>query len=77
MEYNDILLKEKISTLSVAQRVLAIHPISGEIKIGSILTLEGNEFDIRFDNPELGTMIIKDYNIIPIEDSIFRIVHRA
>jgi hypothetical protein len=55
--------------LAVGQKVLAAHPKTGEIKTGSILTSEGGEFDIRFDNPELGIVLIKDYNIIAIDDS--------
>lgn len=59
--------------MTVGQRVLAIHPKTGELKTGSILTSEGIRFNIRFDNPELGIVLIKDYNLIPIGDSIFMI----
>lgn len=76
MEYNDILVKGKIVPLTVGQRVLAVHPKIGEIRTGSILTFEGSEFDIRFDNPELGIVLIKDYNIISIEDSKCSFYHR-
>lgn len=68
-ECNDILLKGKVVPLAVGQRVLAVHPKTGEIKTGSILTSEGSEFDIRFDNPDLGIVLIKDFNIISMEDS--------
>ena len=68
-ECNEILLKGKVVPLVVGQRVLAVHPKTGEMKTGSILTTEGSEFDIRFDNPELGIVLIKDFNIVAMEDS--------
>ena len=52
--------------LVVGQRVLAIHPKVNEIKTGSILTFEGNRYNVRFDDKELCISLVRDYNIIPI-----------
>lgn len=54
--------------LSVGQRVLAVHPKTGELKTGSILTAESSRFDVRFDNPDLGISLIRDSNLVPIGD---------
>jgi hypothetical protein len=65
-EFKDILLKDRVMPLMVGQRVLAIHPKTNEIKTGSILTSEGNRYDVRFDDQEFGISLVRDYNIIPI-----------
>ena len=61
--------------MTVGQRVLAVHPKTGELKTGSILTAEISKFDVRFDNLDLGIALIKDYNLVPIGESIFILVH--
>lgn len=67
---NQILNDFSLMPLTVGQRVLAVHPKTFELKTGSILTSDYNKFDVRFDNPDLGIGLIKDYNIIPISESI-------
>lgn len=44
--------------LSVGQRVIAIHPKTGDIHDGSILTVDHSRCHVQFDNHELGVEFI-------------------
>ena len=54
------------SRLMVGQKVLAIHPNTGELKSGSILTMDANKYHVQFDKPELGVCSISDTQLVPL-----------
>ncbi len=66
---SELIAKHKVTPLTVGQRVLAVHPKTGELKTGSILTSDYGKFDVRFDNPDLGIELIPDFSLIPISES--------
>lgn len=49
--------------------MLAIHPRTGELKTGSILTSDGHVFHTQFDKTDLGVMKLHDNMIFPITNS--------
>lgn len=52
--------------LSVAQRVIAIHPSTREIHDGSVLTVDHDKCRIQFDRPELGVEFVLDIDCMPL-----------
>ena len=58
--------------ISVQQRVLALHPKTGELRTGKILSAAPNceilSYRVQFDRSELGALLILDYNLIPINN---------
>ena len=51
----------------VGHKVLAVHPGTGHVRSGSILTFDSNKYHIQFDRQELGVCLISDTQITPIE----------
>ncbi|XP_038720763.1 protein ALWAYS EARLY 3 isoform X2 [Tripterygium wilfordii] len=51
--------------LSVGQRVIAIHPSTGEVHDGSVLTIDHSRCRVQFDQPELGVEYVMDINCMP------------
>lgn len=71
----EVMRKFKIMPISVQQRVLAVHPKTGELRTAKILTAaalnssnEGETLRYRaqFDRSELGVPYISDSHLIPI-----------
>ncbi|GAB4835822.1 hypothetical protein Ancab_000738 [Ancistrocladus abbreviatus] len=56
-------------SLSVGQRVIAIHPRTKEFHDGSIVTVDHDECKVQFDQPNLGVEIIKDIDCMPLNPS--------
>ncbi|PWA60554.1 hypothetical protein CTI12_AA358410 [Artemisia annua] len=52
--------------LTVAQRVIALHPESREVHDGSVLTVDHDKCRIQFDRPELGVAFVKDVDCMPL-----------
>uniref|UniRef100_A0A2N9IY91 HTH myb-type domain-containing protein n=1 Tax=Fagus sylvatica TaxID=28930 RepID=A0A2N9IY91_FAGSY len=52
--------------LSVAQRVIALHPRTREIHDGSVLTVDHSRCRIQFDQPELGVEFVLDIDCMPL-----------
>ena len=74
LEYMDIILEGRFASLDVGQSVLAIHPKVNEIRSGTIIRSQADNATIQFENPELGTYLVKDHNIIPIQDSKLKLI---
>ncbi|XP_022851476.1 protein ALWAYS EARLY 3-like isoform X2 [Olea europaea var. sylvestris] len=53
-------------SLSVGQRVIAIHPKTREIHDGSVLTVDHSRCRIQFDRPELGVEFVMDIDCMPL-----------
>ncbi|KAF5752213.1 hypothetical protein HS088_TW01G00121 [Tripterygium wilfordii] len=51
--------------LSVGQRVVAIHPSTGEVHDGSVLSIDHSRCCVQFDQPELGVEYVMDINCMP------------
>ena len=49
--------KSKVMPLQVSQQVLAMHPITRELRTASVLTTYGNRYHVQYHNPELGVHI--------------------
>ncbi|CAG9318617.1 unnamed protein product [Blepharisma stoltei] len=70
--YHDMLVYIKLnpgnvsSRLMVGQKVLAIHPGTGDLRSGSILTLDSSRYHIQFDKPELGVSLVSDIQLVPL-----------
>mmetsp|Transcript_39565 Transcript_39565/g.38082 ORF Transcript_39565/g.38082 Transcript_39565/m.38082 type:complete len:247 (+) Transcript_39565:79-819(+) len=65
-----LMIKEyQIAPLIVGQRVLALHPKTKELRTASLLTADVHQFHAQFDKPELGVIVIKDQDVIPISGS--------
>ena len=67
----EVMRKFKIMPISVQQRVLALHPKTGELRTAKILTAasaqsDRQEYRAQFDSSSLGVPLIKDYHLIPI-----------
>jgi hypothetical protein len=54
------------SRLMVGQRVLGIHPKTGQVKSGIILTLDSSCYHVQFDAHELGVCFISDTELVPL-----------
>ncbi|KAM7257518.1 hypothetical protein ACFE04_013259 [Oxalis oulophora] len=52
--------------LSVGQRVIAIHPRTGEIHDGCILTVDHDRYRVQFNQPELGVEFVMISNGLEI-----------
>jgi hypothetical protein len=66
LPYININLGGVSSRLMVGQRVLGIHPKTGQVKSGLILTLDSNCYHVQFDAPELGVCFLSDTEIVPL-----------
>ncbi|PSS24589.1 Protein ALWAYS EARLY like isoform 2 [Actinidia chinensis var. chinensis] len=53
-------------SLSVGQRVIALHPKSREVHDGSVLTVDHDKCRIQFDCPELGVEFVMDIDCMPL-----------
>ncbi|XP_057499350.1 protein ALWAYS EARLY 3-like isoform X3 [Actinidia eriantha] len=53
-------------SLSVGQRVIALHPKSREVHDGSVLTVDHDKCRIQFDRPELGVEFVMDIDCMPL-----------
>ena len=49
--------KSKVLPLQVSQQVLAMHPVTRELRTASLLTTFGNRYHVQYHNPELGVHI--------------------
>jgi len=54
------------SRLWVGQKVLAIHPHTGDLRSGSILTLDANKYHVQFDKADLGVSSVADTQLVPM-----------
>ncbi|KAG9143098.1 hypothetical protein Leryth_006364 [Lithospermum erythrorhizon] len=52
--------------LSVGHRVVAIHPTTGEIHDGSVLTVDRSRCRVQFNRPELGVEFVEDVHCMPL-----------
>lgn len=64
-------LKEGLPTdlsrpLSVGQSVIAVHPKTGEIHDGSVLTIDRSRYRIQFGQPKLGVEFVMDTDCMPL-----------
>jgi len=59
----------KVVPMSVSQQVLAVHPVSGELRTGTLLTTYGDKFHVQFHKTELGVCLMQDNKFIPISRS--------
>mmetsp|Transcript_32335 Transcript_32335/g.23878 ORF Transcript_32335/g.23878 Transcript_32335/m.23878 type:complete len:121 (+) Transcript_32335:1258-1620(+) len=65
-----LMIKEyQIAPLIVGQRVLAVHPKTRELRTASLLTADVQQFHAQFDKPELGVIVIRDQDVVPISGS--------
>ena len=53
------------SRLMVGQKVIAVHPLTREVRSGLVLTLDSSRYHIQFDRPELGVFLVSDQAIQP------------
>ncbi|KAK9868217.1 hypothetical protein WJX84_002502 [Apatococcus fuscideae] len=53
--------------LWVGQAVTARHPITRQIHEGSVLTVNPNHYRVQFFRRELGTEIVKDVDVMPVD----------
>lgn len=54
--------------LAVGQRVSALHPRLSYLHTGTILTPDGDNYRVQFDNPALGVQVVQDFFVAPLLD---------
>lgn len=64
-----LIQKSKVLPLQVSQQVLAMHPVTRELRTASLLTTYGNRYHVQYHNTELGVHIQKDTSLVPIGPS--------
>ena len=61
--------KSKVLPLHVSQQVLAMHPVTRELRTASLLTAFDNRYHVQYHNPDLGVHVQQDTSVVPIAAS--------
>lgn len=55
--------------LAVGQQVIVFHPVLKELLVGSILTMDGAQYRVQFERPEVESAVVEDIHVMPLYSS--------